>query len=351
MGYILLAIFLIVAILCYLEVYIKKYQLPVYLLIGMVLILVATFREVGLDPDSENYEYSFHNYFRNDTGEMVEPSFIVISYLLNFITDNVHILFLIYASFGVSLKMYAIRKSSQYLFLPLLCYISFYYVLHDLTQIRAGVVSGMLLIELYLIAEKKKRQALLMILVGSLIHYSSLTLLPILLLNNHPIGRKQTILLLSIIPLGYVVYYAGGNILMNPSLPFIGNKLALYQAAAEKGRMTVGINIFDPLHLMTILIFGYLLLFKNTLQKLDTNFPILLKTSAIGLSLYSALAFLPVLALRTSQLYCITNILLYSYIVHTFKQKWMGVSVVVLISLIMLYISIPHYGLGVMITL
>ena len=55
MGYILLAIFLIIAILCYFEDYIRKYQKPLFFLIGLVLIFVAGFREIGLDPDSENY--------------------------------------------------------------------------------------------------------------------------------------------------------------------------------------------------------------------------------------------------------------------------------------------------------
>ena len=186
---------------------------------------------------------------------------------------------------------------------------------------------------------------------ASLIHYSSLMLLPVLFLNNKPFNKKTTILFLCAIPLGYVVYYAGGSILMNPSLPFIGNKLAIYQAAVEKGKMTVGINIFDPLHIMSIMLFYYLFLFKDTLTKLCSNFPILLKTSAIGLSLYSAFAFLPVLALRTSQLYCIVNILLYTYILYTFKQKWIGISFVIIISLLLLYVSIPHYGLGMMIIL
>ena len=133
---------------------------------------------------------------------------------------------------------------------------------------------------------------------------------------------------------------------MNPSIPFIGNKLAIYQTAVEKGKITVAINIFDPLHIMSILLFYYLFLFKDTLTKLCSNFPILLKTSAIGLSLYSALSFLPVLALRTSQLYCIVNILLYTYLIYTIKQKWIGITIVVIISLILLYVSIPHYELG-----
>ena len=47
MGYILLALFLIIAILCYLEDYIRKYQKSLFFLIGLVLIFVAGFREIG----------------------------------------------------------------------------------------------------------------------------------------------------------------------------------------------------------------------------------------------------------------------------------------------------------------
>ena len=54
MGYILSAMFLIIAILCYLEDYIRKYQKSLFFLVGLVLIFVAGFREIGLDSYSEN---------------------------------------------------------------------------------------------------------------------------------------------------------------------------------------------------------------------------------------------------------------------------------------------------------
>lgn len=46
MGYILSAMFLIVAILCYLEDYIRKYQKPLFFLIGLVLILWQDFEKL-----------------------------------------------------------------------------------------------------------------------------------------------------------------------------------------------------------------------------------------------------------------------------------------------------------------
>ena len=54
MGYIIIAIFFIAVILSYTEEYLGKYKLPLYLLIGMSLILLAGLREVGIDPDSLN---------------------------------------------------------------------------------------------------------------------------------------------------------------------------------------------------------------------------------------------------------------------------------------------------------
>ena len=62
MGLIIFIIFSFTAVLCFLEE-----RLPVrdnknlYALLAVLLILLDGFREVGLDPDSDNYEYAFHH--------------------------------------------------------------------------------------------------------------------------------------------------------------------------------------------------------------------------------------------------------------------------------------------------
>ncbi len=50
MGYILLSVLLITIILCYLGDYIKRYRFSIYL-DGIVMVLIAGLREIGLDPD------------------------------------------------------------------------------------------------------------------------------------------------------------------------------------------------------------------------------------------------------------------------------------------------------------
>lgn len=346
MGYILLSVLLITIILCYLEDYIKRYRFFLYILMGFVMVLIAGLREIGLDPDSENYEYSFQHYYQSFEMGMVEPSFTLISAVLNVFTDNVHLLFLVYALLGVTIKLYAFKKNLQCIFVPLMLYISFYFVLHEMTQIRAGVVSALFLLAVYYIAKKEKRKALLLIIVGSFFHYSSLALLPTLMFGNKNFNRKENIMIALLIPLSYLIYFGGISMLLNTDIPLIGNKLAIYQQAMEKGKMTVNINVFDPVHLVSVMLFYYTLYFRKTITAFNENYNVVIKIVAIGLFLHTSLAFLPVLALRISQLYCIVNIFLFSGIVYTFKQKWMGITILVLLSIFQMYLALPHYGLG-----
>lgn len=346
MGYILLSVLLITIILCYLEDYIKRYRSFLYILMGFVMVLIAGLREIGLDPDSENYEYSFQHYYQSSEMGMVEPSFTLISAVLNVFTDNVHLLFLVYALLGVTIKLYAFKKNLQCIFVPLMLYISFYFVLHEMTQIRAGVVSALFLLAVYYIAKKEKRKALLLIIVGSFFHYSSLALLPTLMFGNKDFNRKENIMIALLIPLSYLIYFGGISMLLNTDIPLIGNKLAIYQQAMEKGKMTVNINVFDPVHLVSVMLFYYTLYFRKTITAFNENYNVVIKIVALGLFLHTSLAFLPVLALRISQLYSIVNIFLFSGIVYTFKQKWMGITILVLLSIFQMYLALPHYGLG-----
>ncbi len=346
MGYILLSVLLITIILCYLEDYIKRYRFLLYILMGFVMVLIAGLREIGLDPDSENYEYSFQHYYLSSEMGMVEPSFTLISAVLNVFTDNVHLLFLVYAFLGVTIKLYAFKKNLQCIFVPLMLYISFYFVLHEMTQIRAGVVSALFLLAVYYIAKKEKRKALQLIIVGSFFHYSSLALLPTLMFGNKNFNRKENIMIALLIPLSYLIYFGGISMLLNTDIPLIGNKLAIYQQAMEKGKMTVNINVFDPVHLVSVMLFYYTLYFRKTITAFNENYNVVIKIVALGLFLHTSLAFLPVLALRISQLYCIVNIFLFSGIVYTFKQKWMGITILVLLSIFQMYLALPHYGLG-----
>ena len=181
MAYIIISLFILAGMCALIESHIQdnqKNQLMLFFLVPLV--LTAGLREVGLDPDSENYEMVYRNYYTATATGNTEFTYVLLSAFLNLFTNDVHILFILYAIMGVGLKLLAIRKTTEFTFLSLAIYISFYFCVHEMTQIRTGVLSGMFLLSLTLIAEGKRKWALFLILAGSCFHVSGLALLPLL---------------------------------------------------------------------------------------------------------------------------------------------------------------------------
>ena len=316
LGYIIIALFCLISLLVYLEKYIGKYKLAIYIAVGIILILLAGTREVGIDPDSENYEKMYHNLNSDKMMDAVEYSYILFSQILQYISNDVHAIFLFYALLGLSFKFIAFRELSEFWFLPVLLYISYFYELHEAMEIRTGVLSGLFLLSIKPICEGRRLYAFILLAIGVFFHYSEFVLFPLLFLSNKSMSVVQRIIWASVIPLGYLFYFVGFSAIMSFSteIPYIGNKLALYQAGTEKGILQASVNVFSPLYLFTITLFYYLLFFYETIIQFNKYFPLLIKIFALSLCAYTSLAILPVLAQRISLLLQIVNIILYTNI-------------------------------------
>ena len=110
------------------------------------MILIAGLRPVGIDPDSNNYEYTYIHYDTPNALEGVEYSYLFLSMIFNKITSDVHILSLFYALLGVGIKFFAFRKLSNTYFLPVIVYIGYYFIMHECMQIRTGILSAVFLL-------------------------------------------------------------------------------------------------------------------------------------------------------------------------------------------------------------
>ena len=176
----------------------------------ILLIIMAGTREVGFDPDSAQYEAYYLNPYSDNVLESLEFTYIIIAQTFNSITSDVHPLLFVYALLGVLIKFFAFPRYGDSWLLMVFMYISFYYELHETCQIRAGVLSGCMLMAVPFIAEGKRWSALLWIVLGTCFHLSGLILLPLLFLGNKPLGRYWKIVLALSIPLSYV--FAGLNI-------------------------------------------------------------------------------------------------------------------------------------------
>lgn len=347
MGYIIIAIFVLTVFLSLLEEHIQKYRPALYIILAVVLILLAGLREVGIDPDSENYEYTFLHYYNARALEQVEFSYLFFSKVINSFTNDVHVLFLLYALFGVGLKFLALRKYSKLWFLPIAVYLSYYFVQHECMQMRTGVLSGIMLFIIMKIADGERRQAFVLLVIGTLFHYSALLLLPLFFLSNKEMSGRQVTIWALIIPVAYVFYFAGFTLFMSgiAQIPLVGAKLASYQEMTIKGTGRFGINVFSPLQLFTVALYYYLLIFHKTITRENKYYPLLMKVFSLSIFSYVAFSFFPVVAQRITMLFQLVNIVLYANIYYTIKPKWAAVSTVMLIGLIYLNYSLPNVGM------
>ena len=341
-GVAIVIMFVVTGALAFVERYLGRYKLPIYICIGLLLVLLAGLREVGIDPDSENYDMTYRNYYTASASEGVEFSYILFSSILNMISDDVHILFLCYALLGLSLKFVAFRVCSELWFFPVLVYLGFYYELHEMTQIRTGVLSGLFLLSIKPLAEGKKLSYILFIALGAFFHISALILLPFVFISNKNISFKESFFWALLIPFGYFVYFFANTILIQIDLPYIGSKLAAYQTATEHGVSQVQINVFSPRQLFTTMIYYYLLYFRNTIAAYNKYFPLMFKIFAFGILAFTTLGFLPVLAERVSFLCQVVNIILIANLYYTIRPRWAGSLLVLLVSFVYLNYSLPY---------
>lgn len=343
MGIAIVIIFVFTATLCFLEGRLSDRDKKIlYVLLGFVLVLLAGFREVGVDPDSDNYEHAFHNCYDARLWGAMEFSYFLISMFLSTFSSDVHVVFLFYAFFGVVLKFIAFRKLSEFWFLPVMVYLSFFYEVHECVQIRTGIMSGLFMLSIPYMAEKKRFKALILVTLGAFFHISALVLIPFVFLSNREMSKKQMLFWIGIIPCSYVINLVGANLLVNIPIAYIENKLTNYQETADV--IDVGVNVYSPLQLFTTLLFLYLMYFQETILKYNKYFPLMMKIFALSLFAYVAFAFLPVLSQRISYLFRIMTIILFTNIYYTIRPKWVGMLVVCFIAFIYLNYALPYIG-------
>ena len=337
-------LFALYGFLIFFEDYIpENHKKLIYWVTCALLIILAGTREVGIDPDSVEYEKSFLNPYGDNILDSVEFTYILIAQTFNGFTHDVHSLFLVYALLGVLLKFIAFPRYSDSWLAMVFMYITFYYQLHETCQIRAGVLSGCMLLAVPCIADGKRWQAFLWILLGTCFHMSGLILLPLLFLGNKPLGRTWKIVLALSVPFAYA--FAGLNLGLEfaSEIPYIGNKLTLYNEIAEKGRAGFSnMDILGPLHLLSVLAFYYLLFFADALTEKARYFPLMLKVLAAALVSYAVFSFIPVLGERMGSMYRAIITVLLPTMVYSLRPKWCGVLFFLLLAFLYFNFSLRN---------
>lgn len=329
----ILVLFLILGVLAYFESSIPvALKWVTYIAVGLGLVALATFRTAGADPDYEAYEQYFSGRaYRLD--EEVEYSYIIICNLIGFLTSNVQVLFFLYAALGVSLKLGSLPKYGDDLILFLTGYLCYYFPLHEMMQIRSGVLAGFMLLAIPYIAEQKRLKAFVLLAMGTFFHYSGLALLPILFLSNRFTLRTRCFWGI-FIPACYVIGKISNDLSLFYQVPYIGAKLATYSSVSfSNGIFLSDANVFSPFQLLTIVVFYYLFFFAVNCPQAK-YLPLLLKIFAIGIGSYVVLQAFPTICERISMMFNVVMVVLIPYIAYTIKPKWLGITAVLLLEFI-----------------
>ncbi len=315
-------VFLLSSFFAFFEEKLGRFKWYVYALIGVALMLLAAFRPIGIDNDSYSYENYFVNYDNPLYEVSVEYSYRYLSELLYPIFKDVHVIFLLYAIGGVGLKFGAFRKLTPMPFMAVAVYICTYFVLHEFTQIRVGVSSGLLLFIIMAIAERHRKQAIALILVSLVFHYSSALMIPLLFFSNDEMSEKERNLWCLLIPAGYICYFLHIGLTSLP-IPYIADKFEAYEELKGKGFLDE-VNVFNLLFLLKIVIFYYVMAYYDVIKPHNKYLPIMMKMESLSLFSFTALSSLPVLSFRVSELYGIVEIILYCNLFYTIRPWWLS---------------------------
>lgn len=318
-----LLIFSLICFFCFIKF--KQKEIILYFFL-VLLVLIAGLRD-NVDKDYLLYHSMYQSCL--DGNYPGEISFYLISLMVYNLFNNPVFLFFIYAVPGVSLKIFAIRKLTEFWFCSLLIYFSFFFMLHEMTQIRAGVATGFILLGIPSIYEKNFKSFLLFIGAAFLFHYSAIIIIPFYFLNKDRISR----LFYFIIPFAFLLYFLNINVtsvIQLVKIDYITVKYMAYKALAESGVTT---NLFNVIQLMRYIFIAILLWKWEVIAEKNKYAVLLIKFYIIGSFLMIIFADIPAISFRFSELFTIVEFIVIPFFIYFFKTEFQGAIVVSLIAL------------------
>ncbi|RYY08341.1 MAG: EpsG family protein [Sphingobacteriaceae bacterium] len=315
--------------------YICKYPKLIYWLCIFFLIIIA-----GLRPETCCQDYGeYINYYSNLSSiplTFLEPTFFLISWISNLLFHSYIGIFLVYSILGVGLKGLAIVKLTKYFSVSLALYFGSYFLLHEMTQIRVGVASSILLLSIPYIQQKKPYHFFTLILLGCLFHYSLVLFMFFYAVNPKQINKKLYIVTIFTV---FVITLLGLNILSVLSiikLGFLTQKIEAYQLLLDKG-MFGGISLINPLLFLRIAIATFFILYYQILLLKCKYSLVITKIYVVSILSFILLSPLPVLAGRVSQLLGVVEIILIPYLIHIIRPKYVALITVIFFSMLIMY--------------
>jgi hypothetical protein len=250
--------------------------------------------------------------------------------------------FILFAFLGVTIKFIAISRLVHFFFLAIFVYFCYFYLVHEMTQIRQGIASGVLLLIIPFAFNRQYFKCLFYILIASLFHYSSLFLCLIFFLNKTKQKQKlYAIILLTTFLLAFVDTSVVMTVLRLDFGPF-STKTQAAVNLIEAGLFT-DINKLNIFFLLNFFSSAILLYYSELISQKNPYAVLIIKIQIIGLLLFQVFSATPSIAFRINDLLGIVSIISFTFYIYIFNNKWVGFTVTIMLSIIFLFICL-FYG-------
>lgn len=324
----------------------QEVNLAFKVIFGLILVIlsvyIAYFKPIGFDVDSYAYYLATINLEAVNSFEgNQEPIFKLIRYFSFIISNDVFRgLTVLYMFICISLKTVLIGKYSSNFYISIAAYVSIYFLLHDLIQIRVALAAVFFI---WAIPDIKSQSKVyfIKIAIATLCHYSSVFLIPLYFLNAASLSTFRIIL-------GYIVSFS--TLTLSPLLISIATEVSNYlpgtigyKAKRYLVLMKESVHVDFNLFSMSFLIFMSLsVILVSPLvdaKKLSKDEIIYIKILAISNYVYISFSFIPVLSARISELLGVSVVLALPILWRCGKFKIFGSIYIAVFITLFFYIN------------
>lgn len=202
-------------ILCFIENRgVRRIAQGIYFLAVLITLSVfAGLRSPSVDADFANYAGWF-GLIQSGAAPLVawirDPAFGAISYLVSRAGFSYSVVAFVYALAGIAATWMLAFSISLERWATLLFYLFFcqYFLVLDMTEIRAAVAIPLMACSLYLASEGRRRQAVAVFLIALIFHFSALVGLPFMILIFMGVRFRSRAWLLALIAIGAIAAVA-----------------------------------------------------------------------------------------------------------------------------------------------
>lgn len=321
----------------------------------VLLAILAGFRGDGVDLDNANYKKAFELMY-NDNGlasslqdfatysTIGEPSFYYIGiFFRHFFNDSktfFTFLFFLYAIAGTALNLSVFRKLSKVPLLCILVYYSYYFMLHEMTQIRAGVALGICYLAIPYIKAKKFLLFATHVAGATLFHFSAIMFMVVYWLDASSINRRHWFMAVII---SIVIGFLGST--MESSLTQTLNLLVFYIDKLTLYIDNDKIPFFSTKFLFSIFTVFLFLTYADKIALKNPYSIIVIKIYSLSVITYALFFVLPPVAYRISDIFGSVFPIVCSYIYAIVPSKLISYLFVIAVSL--MFLGQILFGIGI----